>query len=391
MPRPVRDYVRSVTDKKELNEITRLAATLYFGDGWPDGNIRKSTLDNFRKPVTFGYEISNATSIILRLLNDAIEDDDERTIQSAVDLSRVYLSALHSGSHYRSVVTLATDILSTLPEGYEDERAHLNYERSRAVRMTGADRDARDLMLAVDQTRLPVRMRQSLLVSLALAHQGAGDSSSAVECAKSALKLDKHSSHALHARAIILEEDSETTSLQLRRLELQCRKEDAVIVANNLAMKRSSRADISEQDSIEALDGILRNDGHKNDFYNSARAIVKRVDRILESDRDVGDNDKSLLISAYHFLYSERLEILFDQCHDVLWRVFTKESDQENLLRLFRHSSLIWRLRGDVKKEKRYLQQLARTVHELASRDIKLIDKETAYFLARSSSLGDQQ
>lgn len=57
--------------------------------------------------------------------------------------------------------------------------------------------------------------------------------------------------------------------------------------------------------------------------------------------------------------HSGRAPSLFDSCHAGLWDLFVREMDQVNLLRLFRRSSHIWRLRSEVKKEARYLRRFA--------------------------------
>jgi len=387
VPRPVRDFVRSITSIDDQNDITRLAATLYFGDQWLTGTLKQSVATKFGNPAVQSYEVANANAIILRLLNDAVEMDDDRQTDAALAIAKAYLVALFRGDHYRSVVTFSRDLLARLPDGKDDVRAFLTFELGRAVRMTGDDRDARDLLKSVDQAHLPLSMRQTLLSSLALAHQGIGDSGAAVDCAKELIKIGKNSGSALQAQAIILEEDAETTPEQLRSLERLCRKRGTHVVANNLALSRAGKYGADAEEVNAALADVMNHSDAKTDFYNSARAIVKKVALANSRNIDVSDDDKSLLIDAYHFLYSERLANLFDQCHAALWDLFSGQGEQENLLRLFRHSSLIWRLRGDEDKEKSYLRKLAHTVHAIATRDFKMVNKETAYYLVRASAV----
>jgi hypothetical protein len=98
----------------------------------------------------------------------------------------------------------------------------------------------------------------------------------------------------------------------------------------------------------------------------------------------LSDIEKMRLIDAYHFLFNERLSGLFDRCHSALWDEFEKNQDIANLLRLFRHSSLIWRLRGD-EKERPYLRRLASRVNSRAGKLLKGLDRERAYYIARAS------
>lgn len=49
---------------------------------------------------------------------------------------------------------------------------------------------------------------------------------------------------------------------------------------------------------------------------------------------------------------------MFDQCHEALWRLLEARGDMAQTLRLFRHSSFVWRIRGEDDKETKYLEKL---------------------------------
>ena len=254
------------------------------------------------------------------------------------------------------------------------------------MRMSSRNLEAEEILSGVDSSHLPSSMKQTLLISQSLARQSLGDSAGAVNLAKRVVSADKKSANSLHAKAILLEENPDATDEQFRTLERACRRSSATVVANNLALRRANRANTNRVEADKALDEVIKcsDDG---DFYNRVRAIVRKVGLLNEADKPVSDRDKALLIDAYHFLFNERLPALFDMCHRALWDLFIREDDQDNLLRLFRHSSLIWRLRGGSDKEQSYLRKLAEHIHALATRDIRLVDKETAYFIVRAGNL----
>lgn len=388
VPRPVRDYVRSILPQREHGKLTRAAAVVYFGENWAaGGSLKKSVADKFSKPAVSTYETANANSIVLRLLNEALDEGSQRDLGAALDVAKGYVTALYNGDHFRTVLHLTGELLDRVSEDNKEARAFFTFEKARSLRMVGKHKEAGDAFAEVDSGLLPQSMKRTLQLSQALALQSLGDSAAAVDLAKKLVKADRKSWSGLQAKAILLEEDSETTDEQFRALERTCRKSSATVAANNLALQRVERDTSSRAESIEALDDVIRSKDI-SDFYNRVRAIVRKVRFLNDMDEPIPDTDKLLLTDAYHFLYNERLPSLFDSCHAALWNLFVREMDQVNLLRLFRHSSLIWRLRGEEQKEAMYLRRLAQHVQSLLARDPRLLNKETAYYLVRMSAVG---
>lgn len=121
-----------------------------------------------------------------------------------------------------------------------------------------------------------------------------------------------------------------------------------------------------------------------NDAYTAARAVVKLGTLSIKETGNLSDADLNNLINAYQYLYGERFSNLFSKSHDALWSYFNNRGDVRNLLSLFRHSSFIWRLHGDEKKEQIYVQQLSDSARQILLTDILTADKNTAYFLVRA-------
>jgi len=117
--------------------------------------------------------------------------------------------------------------------------------------------------------------------------------------------------------------------------------------------------------------------------------VIRRAVVLGQRGQAVVGRDKSNLIAAYHYLFGERLPDLFDRCHTVLWNLFESAGETENLFSLFRHSSLIWRLRGESAKETEYLRKLARYAQSVILQDVRKLSREVAYYLVRADSVGD--
>lgn len=384
VPRPVRDYVRSLAAADELTDLTTRAATLYFGDAWHLGELRPSLSGRYSKPIASIGEIENACAIILRLLNDAIERADDRALETACSVAKGFVVPLFKGDHFRSVVTFSTDMLRALPTDQEATREFFLYQQSKATRMMGDDAKAVEMLESLNPKYLTKDMKQAVLISLSLAHQALGDSVGAVSAANQAIKMDRHSNRALQARSVILDEheDEEYADAELLKLEAVCRKKGVHVVANNIALTRIGKKPDSPEAEAAVAD-VLRNSSKANDFYNTARAIIRKASNQINTDAELTEKEKDLLISSYLFLLGERLPLLFDRCHAALWNVFEKSDESGNLFSLFRHSSLIWRLRGDRETEARYLKKLARHAQSVIARDFGRLDKEIAYYLIR--------
>ncbi len=123
------------------------------------------------------------------------------------------------------------------------------------------------------------------------------------------------------------------------------------------------------------------------DFYNATRAIIELAELSVDAGEQISETEQSQLINAYHFVFSERFPNLFDRCHSVLWKSFSDNDDKSNLLTLFRHRSLFWRLRGNEASEKKYLQEMRIKIGESTDKKSANLSREAAYYYSRISNL----
>ena len=96
------------------------------------------------------------------------------------------------------------------------------------------------------------------------------------------------------------------------------------------------------------------------DNYNRTRAIVEKatVLNLHRSVSELSERDRQLLSAAYAYSYAQRIGNLLDRCHRVLWTMMLREQLWAQLLRLFRFSSFVWRLKGGDEQETCYLREL---------------------------------
>jgi len=389
VPRPVREYIRSIIDETTAKSFDRKALQLYFGEGWSSGNIRNSpTGRRVRAALCDGYEIQNASTLILRTARRAIEEDSQLEVSGSIRLASAFIEVLISGDHYRAAAALSEDMIRLLEEGgnFEKELNVLRYELARSLRMAGRLADSREAFEQLDLGMLSLTQRQSAELGLALNLERSGDDIGATEAAKRAIAIDRSSNIALHARAILagqIDNDSSRVA-ELQKLLSTAKRKGATVLANNIMIDLAREPSVDRILSADLLKEILQNQRTKPDFYNSARAIVALAS-VPGAAVKLTDDERDRLISAYHYLYNERLSDLFDRCHAALWNIFESKNDTANLLNLFRHSSFIWRLSGREDQEAKYLSKLLRMVHSLLEQGVQSTSRDGAYFVVRVS------
>lgn len=387
VPRQTRECLREMMEADEFRELNQKAAELYFGDRWKSGLMKSKALYRFDHAECPIGDIQNAAAIILRLFTDAVEHDDHREVERSLGLAHSFAGALIEGDHFSGAVNFCEQIIPLISEeSYSEHRARLLADHGRALRMVGEAQKACDTLLEVAEHPFPSATRQVVLVSLALCYQSLGNGDGAKEYAQLALSIDKHSKSALQAQSILIELDDDATRRQHRLAahETKCRRQNANVVANNIAIRRAREAsDKTEVKKILAPVMNLSNDN--KDHYNQTRAIIE----LSQLSPTLGDKEMLQLMGAYYFLFNEHMPSLFDRCHDALWGGFESRGDANNLFSLFRYSSLNWRLRGREEFEKGYIQRaISKFGSALAIETSDRSPRELAYLKIRASAAG---
>ncbi|ESY06829.1 hypothetical protein X753_13740 [Mesorhizobium sp. LNJC399B00] len=383
VPRTVRDVVRGQMSEELLNQHNRRAAELYFGSNWRAGSTSWPPDRKYSSPKCSHHEIANASAILLRLLKTALRAGDMEEIIALMHLSAAFADALNSGSHYYGASEFSSSFLHTAPADVADDmvaRVRLNY--GQALRLTGERSRAIHILEELDPSQFDRSDRESLWLSLALAH---GGDPKAKEYAEKLLKATKDNSYKLQARSIIIQSEpaSPERTAKLVRLQLEARKKKSHIVANNLALQLASESD-DKGVADRYLNEVLSPKKDSDDIYNLARAAVSLAEQVLEGGEALSNADHSRLIAAYQYLFIQRIPSLFDRCHRALWKSFARRREMNNLFALFRNSSFIWRIRGVGEKEEQYISSLA----SIAKEDNSAIpeNRDGSYFKARLHS-----
>lgn len=382
VPRAVREVVRANMSDDLLERHDRRAAELYFGSNWREGSTSWPPERKYSSPKCSHHEIANASSILLRLLKSALHQENEEETVALMHLAAAYSDALLTGSHYYGTAAFCSAFLHTAPNAVADDMVHhikLNY--GKALRMGGDREKSLEILEGLEPGSLQRSDRESLLLELALAYQS-HESSKAIDFAQKLLKTAKTQSKKLQARSIIIdaEPDGVQRTSKLVALEREARNKKFFVLANNLAISLA-RESGDENIAREYLGSVVNAKEGASDVYNQARAALDVADSILKRGDVLPQIDHIRLMAAYQYLFIQRIPSLFDKCHRVLWQSFAKRGEISNLFALFRHSSFIWRIRGLVLNEKKYIETLAKIASTNSISESA--DRDRGYFNAR--------
>lgn len=382
---PARECVWDLLKQEEPYELNRRAAEIYFGPNWHSGQFKPPKTYRFDSPHCPPADIINANTILVRLLKEAIAIGRKHGIERVLGLADNYVRALARGDHYASAAALCADLLPIIPShGFEEKAAYISAEYAGALRMNGDPQKAKQIIECILDHQFPKLKRQSVLLDLAFSHSSLGEFKDAKDVAMQIQLINTQSPAGLQAEALLIEMAvGDPNRLQkLQELETRSRKQDANVVAGNIALYRAQQAK-GNADEVREILAPLINSKQASDYYNKTRAVVELAEISLNNGDDLAHADRVYLVRAYHFVFNEQMPTLFDRCHDALWRDFTKRNDLTNLLILFRHSSLRWRMRGQEANEKIYLEKLRVYLgHELA-KSADRVAKELTYFTVR--------
>ncbi len=382
----VRQTVESILSPEEVDRRNSRAAAIYFGDKWSVGEPRSIRPEDLRKALGGDGGLGNPHAVINAILLRAIEVDDSTRMSRAVQLARLLIANLSNGDNYRSSVTACLDFLKLIPDtsAYADDRNSFKFNLSLCQRMLGQRDLAIKLFEELENAKLERRHKQRLLLNWALALEHT-DQAKAKEIAQKVVSLGKATFSAMQAESLILQLSPEDPQRfqKLRDLEARARGKRAVTAANNIAFFLANTGNGAIGERRVKLRTIAASAKRNNDPYSAALAIVKIAGLVKKDTEGLTSEELSGLIEAYHYLYNERMGSLFRQCHDGLWRHFCERADVENLLRLFRHSSFIWRIYGEESREQPYIEQLA----SLLSGGMPMESAEETYLMVRAERL----
>jgi hypothetical protein len=387
VPRQVRDYVQTLLSDEERLDIVLAGIERFFGREWRDGKVKLRSLPvEYREYLASGA--GNEFALIHHLIAHARTAGETKTLQRGAALGVRYARHLKASDRYRDLSLVAGGLTQLLDRDQQaDDWARLSALFGEGLRMTGKREEAlRYLRDSLDAgvADLNESEKASIWLDIALAEESLKNNDSAIDAAKEVKALAKQDSgQYLQAESILasLTLKGASKAKRLTELETLARKGGHTSLAATIALEFASAADTPSK-KIMHLDKVLSS---KSNGYNRARAIVAKAEALSMQDesKQLRSSDLLALSSAYSYLHAQRFSSLFDRCNEQLWKIFESKGDSAQLLRLFRHTSFIWRIRGEQEKEAEYLKRLEKRNVKEESLNAKGLIMEVTYFLRR--------
>lgn len=387
VPKQVRDCVWGDMTDAERKKYIDLAAEFIFGDKWRTGRIKLKKLP-FEYMEYLGRGPGNEYSVIRELVTYCLSDANNSGLKRSLQLAVQYCLFLQKSDRYKDLKMVAGPLIHTIESlEFEGECRSLHRLCGRASRLTGAYEDAiKHFERAID---LPPKnahneLNGRIYIELSSCYKALGRNEDAKAAAETARSLAKHGS-LLESQAkskLVNYDVNQGASSALVDLEQEARKKSWESHANDLAIILSTLA--PNEHKIELLDRVIFSN---EDGRNKYRAVVSKGKLLMKwnmLDR-MSVIDECLLAKAYQYFHAQRMAE-FAECHKVFWALLEKKGRLAALYSLFRHSSFIWRLEGNLQNERIYLEKLAHI------KDIEKIEKseftfEIAYFIKRAKVL----
>ncbi|RQP19305.1 MAG: hypothetical protein EAS52_02720 [Parapedobacter sp.] len=361
VPRQIRDYVNTLITESEREDILNSACILYFGHKWRDGIIRNIYANSILTNSRF-YNVDNCHLIIDSILADSIRKDDTHILRNA-QIAISFCNHVYDAGDYKNAIRTAEEVYNKLKNiGNDKLKTKIAKILGESLRMLGyRERSITFLIEALENESggLSNDDKNSIYIDLAYSYLMDGKKDKAIECAKEIEKTagSKSSYNSIQSRFILAEATLSEDKLltRLKTLENEARREGYTTLSNTIAV---TYADLSKdlKEREKKLTRILQSQG---DDYNKMRAVIeKSMDILNHGNGLISDEDLALLNSTYSYLYVQRITNMFKKCHIVLWDYCVNNSRLEDLVNLYKHSSLVWRLTGKDELEKQYFDKL---------------------------------
>lgn len=365
VPRQIGRYILTLLSDDERSEIVLAGAERFFGRRWREGKVKLRTPPfAYREYLSTG--VGNEFAVVHHMIVDARKNGDTSTARKAAKLGLQFCHRVRSEGRYRDLAVIAGGILQTIgSDDMPEQWSELAALTGLAMRMTSKIEDALRLLhsaLDAGEKHLDKNAKAAIWLDIALAEETLNHTDLAVKAAKEVKQLASQNSgtmlHAIVIEAGLTLKGAEKTK-RLTTLEKKARKEGHLTLANNITLDLAKNIDAPKEE-IRLLERVLASKGTTS--YNLTRAIVAKahaVERAQNEQMNLTQSDLASLSSAYSYLYSQRFGSLFDKCHAILWNQIESQGNISQLLRLFRHSSFLWRIRGNETKEAEYLNRLS--------------------------------
>lgn len=328
--------------------------------------IKLSSINRKISQSGYNSEEDNTSTLLLNAFEECREDirlgeTNGEPIEKALrrmnklcHLSGAYVYLLENTSRFTETITAIDSLLDVIKE-VDSDNVHTYYALlSNAHRMKANYEEAKEYLDICEELCPESDKRtQDTIYRERLYLLEKTDSDAAIELAKSR-KNDFHKKSVEYIVTEVTLADRKPSDLRfstLVKLEKRARKLGHFTAANNILFTINRERTHSEK--INNLDKAIQSDSSE---YNVCRAKIYKHQALVEMGlfERIKDKDLGELLNIYDYLFRQKFDSLFNQCHKLLWEIAEHRKMHDVILLIFFKGTIVWRLNSDSKSEEEY-------------------------------------
>ncbi|MGN5086572.1 SIR2 family protein [Aeromonas hydrophila] len=152
----------------------------------------------------------------------------------------------------------------------------------------------------------------------------------------------------------------------LETLERKARRLNYHTTANNILFILNDEK--NDVEKINLLNKVLATD---TSAYNVCRATIDKNEVLVRNGKfdKISESDVSRLLNIYDYLFKQKFDYLFNQCHSILWSIAEHIKRDDLIVFIFYKGTIVWKLNSDLENEEKY-NKLMGDVNVLNSRTL---------------------
>ncbi|MBW5820514.1 hypothetical protein [Yersinia enterocolitica] len=349
----VKDYISSSLSKNDNIALVKKCLSVCIGVNWMSGNIKIGPVTQFMLQHTEFYP-GNVHTLIRNYLELTDFDLEHRGTKSIILASIGYCMYLFHNDYFKELVSFSRMVFQRISFSECIEKYQLAWYLATGLRMIDEDEECAEFLVPILQEfehseHHSKQMALKMMVTIMHCFSEINHEKALSYAKKIKSIANKNSGAAISAEAELLEELPKEKKIdKLIKLERKARKYREITTANNISLRIYA---LLSSNKDKYVDSVINN--KETGIYTRVRGLVSKYESIVLADEygkitvEVVDELKR----AYHYLFCQRLDSLFNKCSELLWKIAINKGDVEYLYTLFKSSSIIWRVNSAPEKE----------------------------------------
>lgn len=373
----VRDYVLSSLLPDDYLKLVTKCLSICIGPDWMSGQIKIGPVTQFMLEHTEFYP-GNVHTLIRNYLELTEFDPESRGTKAIIMASIGYCMYLNSNDYFKELVSFSRIVFNKICSYECMDKYHLARYLATGLRMIDENDESvaflEPLFLKFEKSDIySKRMAITMMGTLMRALTESNREKTIFYAKKIKSIAEKNSGLYLSAEAEISEDLPLSRKIdKLIKLERKARKHKETLTANNISLRLYA---LLGKSNDQYVDSVINHS--ETGLYTRIRALISKYESVMAAEEYFRFTPEVIaeLKRAYHYLFCQRLDGLFNRCSELLWRVAVANSDLEYLYTLFKSSSIIWRVNSMPEKELIFANELVgiTTPTQLANGEVQYL------------------